>query len=118
MLRYERALQHHDYLFGMSVLFWVCASRCSNGDEGVCLLGAGCDWDPPSRTSFNPHWRNHVSITSSPTVPRLQMADILFWLFMLLPRRVTAVYSQVRPRHERAGIADQEHGCTTVLLGS
>jgi hypothetical protein len=37
---------------------------------------------------------------------------------MRLPCRMTAIYPQVRPCHERAGIADQEHGCATVLLGS
>lgn len=30
---------------------------------------------------------------------------------------MTAIYPQIRPCHERAGIADQEHGCTTILLG-
>lgn len=34
-----------------------------------------------------------------------------------LPRTVSTINAHITGRHERAGIANQEHGCSTVLFG-
>ena len=58
----------------------------------------------PSTCRYN-HFALHLCILSQLPI-------------LLLPRSVPAVHPQIRPRHERASITDQEHCSAPILLGS